>query len=138
MIRVALDTNVVVSALLSPAGLEDRVLKLGLHRHVHLYISPALFAEYESVLNSPKLSLSKRGTRSALKRIRAAAHAINPGRRLAICQYDDDDNRVLECAHAAGADFLITGNKRHFPARWKQTLIVNARQFLEQTATIRF
>ena len=138
MIRIVLDTNVVVSALLSPAGFEDRVLKLGLHGHVQIYISPPLLAEYERVLNSPKLGLRKRSIHSALGRIRAAAHAINPGRRLTACRYDDDDNRVLECAHAAGADFLITGNKRHFPARWKQTLIVNARQFLEQTVSIKF
>ena len=138
MIRIVLDTNVVVSALLSPAGFEDRVLKLGLYRHVQLYISPSLLAEYERVLNSPKLGLSKRSIRSALERIRAVAHAINPERKLAVCGYDDDDNRVVECAHAAGADFLITGNKRHFPARWKQTLIVNARQFLEQTVSIKF
>jgi len=34
---------------------------------------------------------------------------------------------------AAEADYLITGNRRHFPARWKQTSIVNAREFLEIT-----
>src|ERR1700692_3670909 len=138
MIRVVVDTNVVVSALLSPAGFEDRVLKLGLHRYVQLYISPPLFAEYESVLNSPRLGLSKRSVRSALSRIRAAAHSVDPIRKLAVCRHDEDDNRVLECAHAAGTDFLITGNKRHFPARWKQTLIVNARQFLEQTTSVKF
>ena len=78
MIRVVLDTNVVVSALLSPAGFEDRVLKLGRHRYVQLYISPPLFAEYESVLNSPRLGLSKRSVRFALSRIRGAAHTVDP------------------------------------------------------------
>jgi putative PIN family toxin of toxin-antitoxin system len=138
MIRFVLDTNVVVSALLSPAGFEDRVLKLGLHKRAQLYVSPPLLAEYESVLNSPKLGLSKRSVRSAFDRIRAAAHTVDPRRRLTVCRHDEDDNRVLECADAAGADFLITGNKRHFPAHWKQTLIVNARQFLEQTASVKF
>lgn len=138
MIRVVLDTNVVVSALLSPAGFEDRVLKLGLHRYVQLYVSPLLLAEYQCVLNSPKLGLSRQSVGSALRRIRSAAHTVDPIRRLAVCRHDEDDNRVLECAHAAGADFLVTGNKRHFPARWKQTLIVNARQFLEQTASVKF
>ncbi|MBV9037914.1 MAG: hypothetical protein JO182_25715 [Acidobacteriaceae bacterium] len=39
------------------------------------------------------------------------------------------DNRFLECVEAAQADFLITGNKRHFPAEWEGTRIVNAREF---------
>ena len=43
---------------------------------------------------------------------------------------DDTDNRFLECAEAAGADFLVTGNKRHFPRRWEKTQIVNARELL--------
>jgi uncharacterized protein len=138
MIRVVLDTNVVVSALLSPAGFEERVFKLGLHGHVQLYISSPLLAEYERVLSSPKLGLNSRSIRSALVRIRRAAHNVDPKQRLTVCRQDEDDNRVLECAHAAGADFLITGNKRHFPARWKQTFIVNARQFLEHTAAVKF
>jgi predicted nucleic acid-binding protein len=43
---------------------------------------------------------------------------------------DDADNRFLECAEAAGADFLVTGNKRHFPRLWEKTQVVNARELL--------
>jgi predicted nucleic acid-binding protein len=48
---------------------------------------------------------------------------------------DEDDNRFLELAEAASAQYLVTGNKRHFPDRWKQTRIVNAREFLEILAS---
>jgi predicted nucleic acid-binding protein len=41
------------------------------------------------------------------------------------------DNRFLECAEAAAADFLVTGNSRHFPQRWKTTQRVTARELLE-------
>ncbi len=44
---------------------------------------------------------------------------------------DPDDNCFLECAEAAAADYLITGNKRHFPMSWKKTKIVNTREFLD-------
>jgi predicted nucleic acid-binding protein len=44
---------------------------------------------------------------------------------------DEQNNRVLECAEAAAADFLITGNKRHFPKRWKATQILNARELFD-------
>lgn len=45
MTRVVLDTNVVVSALFSPAGFEDRVLKLALHGSVQLYVSAPILDE---------------------------------------------------------------------------------------------
>ena len=44
---------------------------------------------------------------------------------------DDADNRFLECAEAAHVDFLVTGNKRHFPKRWNETRVVNARELVE-------
>jgi predicted nucleic acid-binding protein len=44
---------------------------------------------------------------------------------------DEPDNRFLECAEAAKADFLITGNLRHFPKEWKGTRVVTARQFAD-------
>lgn len=43
---------------------------------------------------------------------------------------DDPDNRFIECAEAAGTEFLVTGNKKHFPRRWKTTRVVNARELL--------
>jgi predicted nucleic acid-binding protein len=45
---------------------------------------------------------------------------------------DEDDNRFLECALSAGADFLVTGNLRHYPEIFGTTRIVNARGFLGQ------
>ncbi len=39
-------------------------------------------------------------------------------------------NRFLECAEAAQADFLVTGNIRHFPKHYKTTTVVKTREFL--------
>lgn len=44
---------------------------------------------------------------------------------------DPDDNRFLECAEAARADYLVTENRRHFPAKYRNTVVVNARQLIE-------
>ena len=60
--------------------------------------------------------------------LRAAALVLEPAFRLAACPHEPD-NRFLECAEAAQADYLVTGNQRHFPARWKITTIVNAGEF---------
>jgi len=44
---------------------------------------------------------------------------------------DESDNRFLECAEAARADYLVTGNTKHFPARYKTTAVVTGRHFLD-------
>lgn len=59
MIRVVLDTNVVISALLNPKGLQDRVLNLALHGHVQLYVSPAVVAEYQRVARDKRFKFGR-------------------------------------------------------------------------------
>jgi len=39
----------------------------------------------------------------------------------------------MECAQAAHANYLVTGNLKDYPVKWADTQIVNARQFLEAT-----
>lgn len=45
---------------------------------------------------------------------------------------DEADNRFLECAAAAGADYLVTGNIKDFPQRFKATRILTPQQFVTQ------
>jgi uncharacterized protein len=55
---------------------------------------------------------------------------IRPTQTVQVCP-DPDDNIFLECAQAAQADYLGTGNLKHFPATWPGTQIVTPRQFLD-------
>ena len=43
---------------------------------------------------------------------------------------DPHDNKFLECADAARADYLVTGNQRHFPMFWKKTKVINSGEFI--------
>lgn len=52
-----------------------------------------------------------------------------PSRRLEVTG-DRDDNRFRECADVARADYLVTGNLRHFPRFWKKTKIITPREFI--------
>jgi uncharacterized protein len=54
---------------------------------------------------------------------------VTPSRHLPVAS-DPDDNIFIECADAARADYLITGNQRHFPAFWKGTKIITSREFV--------
>lgn len=128
--RVVLDTSVVVSALLKPMGNERRALSLGLTQKFTLLVSDHIFREYEAVLIRPELKLEPKEVEETLARLREEAVWIAPTKTLAVSPHEPD-NRFLECASAGGADLVVTGNQRHFPARFGKTSVVNARQFLE-------
>jgi len=75
-------------------------------------------------------SLRARQVNRSLRLLRASARVVRPQLELEIAR-DPADNRFLERAEAAKADYLVTGNKRHFPKEWCQTLVGNARESLE-------
>ena len=114
--RLVVDTNVLVSAVLSEGGAARAVLRLCLRGEAVPLIGQALFAEYEDVLARPELfawSPLPRGERDALL-----------GAFLAVCRWtrisylwrpnlpDEGDNHLVELAVAGGASAIVTGNKR--------------------------
>jgi putative PIN family toxin of toxin-antitoxin system len=129
MIGLILNTNVLVSANLNGDGLEALVVSWALNRKVQLYVSEPILAEYEQVLLYPRLKFSPREVGRFMALVRRASVLVRPARLVSESTHDAD-NRFLECAEAAGADFLVTGNRRHFPKRWKKTQVVNARELL--------
>jgi uncharacterized protein len=92
-------------------------------------VSPPILQEYQAVLSRRKFRLSAQRLDEFLFPFRNFATAFNPRGQLAVSP-DESDNRFLECAEAANADFLVTGNLRHFPERHGVTRIVDARTFL--------
>ncbi len=130
MNRVVLDTNIIVSALLVPAGTQASVLLLALRGDIALYISKPILAEYEEVLRRPRFKLQLRQIETALNDIRKVGHLVEPADTLSISAHESD-NRFLECAEAADADYLVTGNIRHFPQTHKHTKIITGRRLLD-------
>jgi uncharacterized protein len=128
--RVVLDTNVLVSAHLNAEGFERHVLDLVLAGKLQIAVSEPILTEYEGVLRRPRFGIKPRQVSQSMRLIRKAARIVSPRRELTVTR-DRADNRFLECAEASKADYLVTGNKRHFPAEWRQTQVVNARELLE-------
>jgi putative PIN family toxin of toxin-antitoxin system len=133
MNRVVLDTNVIVSAALVPSGTQATIFLLALRGQFALYVSEPVLAEYEAVLRRPRLKLTPHRIEEVLNAIQKVALTIVIGETLSLSP-DESDNRFLECAEAAHADYLVTGNTKHFPARHKTTMIVTGRQFLDIVA----
>jgi putative PIN family toxin of toxin-antitoxin system len=132
-LRLVLDTNVLVSAALKPESLQRTVLLLAITKPARLYVSPFILEEYSDVLSRPELCI-RRGIRlQLLQLLKNRSHTISPSQRLEVSS-DPDDNIFLECADAARADYLITGNQKHFPTFWKKTKIITPREFVSLAA----
>ena len=129
MPRVVIDTNVVVSANLNDTGLEAIVVSFALTGSLQLYVSDQILDEYERVLHYPRLKFLRADIQAFMKKVRHVAIIVAPKQTLYEAKHDAD-NRFLECAETAKAEYLVTGNRRHFPPRWKGVEIVSARELL--------
>jgi putative PIN family toxin of toxin-antitoxin system len=132
-LRLVIDTNILVSAALKPNGLQRTVLVLALAKPARLYITKAILAEYREVLARPEFKIRSGLRQQLLQLIRNRAQLVNPMRALQVAK-DPDDNKFLECADLARADYLITGNQRHFPKFWKKTKVITSREFISIVA----
>ena len=132
-LRLVFDTNLIVSAALKPNSLPRTALQMALMKPSRLYVSTDILFEYEEVLRRPELFVAKGVRHQLLQLIRNEGHIVKPTGSLHVCA-DPDDDVFLECADASRADYLVTGNVRHFPKYWKSTKVVTAREFLDLVA----
>jgi putative PIN family toxin of toxin-antitoxin system len=132
-LRSVIDTNVLVSAALKPESLQRTTFLLATTKPARLYVSAPILEEYADVLARPELRIRKGLRLQLLQLIRNRSHLIVPSRRLDVTK-DPDDNIFVECADAARADYLITGNQKHFPAFWKSTKVITSREFVSLAA----
>ena len=117
MIRAVFDTNVLVSALLSPESPPARLLELALQGKMRLIFSPQLLEEARRVFSYPKLqrTLKKRGIdRGELEEVIGKilkVAVLTQGKRLVEAIPEDPaDDMVLACAMEGQADFIISGD----------------------------
>ncbi len=127
MIRVVLDTNLIVSSLLS-SGSPKAILNLAFNHRFAFYTSEPILAEYQRVLSYPRLQIDKSDARRTMANIRKYGQVVKPT-MVVTAAIDEEDNRFLECAEVAKANYLVTGNTRHFPKAWKYTKVVAPRTF---------
>jgi putative PIN family toxin of toxin-antitoxin system len=134
-VRVVLDTNILVSACWKPGGLEAQVAELAITGQITACVSPQVLAEYRDVLSRRKLAPVSDRARQLLSALECCALSFESTRPITE-SIDDDDNRFLECAAAAEAAWVVTGNLRHYPAELTAPhgtiRIVNARTFLTE------
>jgi putative PIN family toxin of toxin-antitoxin system len=128
--KIVLDTNVIVSALLCPQSLPAEILDLVLNGTIRIVYDNNVLVEYVDVLNRDKFKLDKETIKVVLDFIRTdGEYIISVPRNI---QLIDEDDKMLYELYKNGADFLITGNIRHFP---KEKNIITPREFIETIKT---
>jgi len=135
MLKVVLDTNIIISAAHSPFSKPALILSMALNENltiVSMYISAEVWGEYQEVITRDKFKyFNQRNVNLLLSQIKKCAQLVKPSGTINAVKIDPADNRILECALAAEADYLVTGNIKHFAfKKIHNTRIVSPQEFL--------
>lgn len=131
MVRVVIDTNVLISALVGH-GKPKRLVSRVLEEHV-LVTSMEMLAELSDVISRGKFSQVKRSqATSFISKLAVEADIVRPKRYVRIIKEDPDDDVVLVTAHEGKAEYIISGDKHLLDLRaYKGTKIMTASEMLE-------
>lgn len=114
MIRLVLDANIFVSALLKPGSPPDRIMHMVRREQVTLLLSEAICAEYLRVLTYPKIIKRLRQSSSEIfdfmERLRFVGIFVPGELRLPPLPADPSDGKYLECAVEGKADLIVSGD----------------------------
>ena len=112
--KIVLDTNVLVSGLLSPYGAPADVLRMVIGGAVTLCVDPRILVEYEQVLARPLFGFAQDAVDALIGFVAAEGeHVVAAPWREPLPE--PDDAPFLEVAVAGGAACLVSGNLAHFP-----------------------
>jgi len=128
---IVLDTNVLVSGLLSALGPPARILELAVKGQVSLAMDERIWDEYAAVCARPEFGFPQNLVAELLKSLGKEALWVK-AEPLADKLPDPEDLKFLEVAVAAGADAVVTGNKRHFPALRHSTPVLSPAEFMRK------
>ena len=127
MIKVVLDTNVFVSALLVTESNPARVLNMVLNGRILLCYDSRIMLEYKTVLFRPKFPFQKRDAQTLLDTIIYIGVSVL-AEPLEVQFSDAADKKFFEVALSTGA-YLVTGNGKHYP---EHENVLSPAEFLER------
>ncbi len=129
--KIVLDTNVLVSGLLTPFGPSGKIVRIVSAGELDLYIDACILLEYQEVLHRPKFKFNKDYISTLLDFIKLYGQFVSSlplKNRLP----DPDDEPFLEVAFAGKVQSLITGNTVHYPPSSREGIkIFSPSEFLE-------
>ncbi len=129
---IAVDTNVLISTLLGKSYPYLIIRELILRKQVINIISDEVFSEYVDVFSYRKFEKYKNFEEESLQLledIKNTSVVIKPSKQFKLLA-DESDNKFLDLVYSSNADFLVTGNSKHFPfATFKNTRIISPEKY---------
>src|SRR4030042_4619859 len=115
MIKAVVDTNVLVSGIISPKSSPAKIINLWQNQAFILVVSKPILQELRQVLSYPKIArtyhLDKEKIDELLMGFSVFPEVCSPKERILVIKEDPDDNKFLEAAFSAKVDFLVSGDK---------------------------
>jgi putative PIN family toxin of toxin-antitoxin system len=130
-VRIVLDTNVLISGLLSPFGNCGEIVRMLTSDEIILCVDSRILVEYSEVLHRPRFGIDQQMAAIVYEYIQASSetHASVP---LETPLPDESDSPFLEVALSSGAECLVTGNLKHFPMRYRAGVrVLSPKEFLD-------
>ncbi len=128
--RVVLDTNIYISAILFGGNCEE-ILRIAGSGSFELIISKSIILELRGILEK-KFMWSKKQVSETISHIKNITTEIKPGIKVKIIRKDPSDNKILECAVSAMARYIVTGDKHLLDIKkYKEISILKPADFLK-------
>jgi putative PIN family toxin of toxin-antitoxin system len=109
VLRVALDTNVLVSALISD-GKSRELLKMGIVKQYAIVISDLILKELALVLSRPKFKTSQDEVQRVIVALMRTAEVVNVTSKLKAVKEDPKDDMIVDTAYDGNANMIVTGD----------------------------
>jgi len=127
MMNVVIDTNVIVSALLNPYGNPAKILNLVINSELTFLYDVRILDEYNRILRRDKFGFARELIYPLIYFLKSEGISVTPNPS-SVKFKDEDDKKFYETALSGNAEYLITGNKTHFP---EEKFIVSPTEFLD-------
>ncbi len=125
--RIVLDTNVLLSGILTPHGAPGSVVNAVLDNRFTVLLDDCILLEYRDVLKRPRFAFPSHYVQALLEFFEHHGEHVIAGPR-AFGVADPADLPFYEVAIAGAADYLVTGNDKHFP---QEPLVVSPKAFVD-------
>jgi putative PIN family toxin of toxin-antitoxin system len=125
--KIVIDTNVIVSALINVNGVPAKILTLVLDGELKILYDDRIIFEYAEVLSRKEFGFDREIIHSLIDYFQATGGLVNP-RHITEEFIDEADKKFYEVYKSGGSRYLITGNIKHFP---KDDAIITPREFIE-------
>lgn len=130
--RVVIDTNIIVSSFLTPSGKPAEIIDAMLDGRLSLITSAAIMQEYRSVLLRPKFKINHGKLEYFLNYLIIHSEFYKAKNPASENIPHKEDEKFVIAAVAGNADYLITGNAKHFPAgKYGKCVVISAAEFIK-------